>query len=130
MSDFGTDLSALGALGGLSSRMVSGLDNLGEALLRRYQTPRGGLWYAPDYGRDVRSYLNRDIGPGDLYPIQAELADEAEQDERVLSAAVTITLTGPRSARMRVACVTAAGPFNLVLAVTAMKVQVLRDYDA
>jgi hypothetical protein len=62
---------------------------LSEAVARRYLTPREGVWYAPDYGLDMRSFI-ADAVPLDL--AQALIAAEARKDERVVSATCLITV--------------------------------------
>jgi phage baseplate assembly protein W len=62
---------------------------LEEAVARHYETPRGGVWYAPDYGMDLRSFIADAI---DLDIAQALIAAEARKDERVASSSCTITV--------------------------------------
>lgn len=58
MSDFfdGLDVSALPDLD-TRFQLQGGLANLGEALARRLETPRGGLLYDPAYGFDIRAFI-------------------------------------------------------------------------
>lgn len=64
-----------------------------EAVIRRYLTPRGGLLDDPDYGLDVRTHLNRGVTQRDLRAISGALRGEAQKDDRVSAADVTITAT-------------------------------------
>jgi phage baseplate assembly protein W len=52
----GIDISATAELNAAFS-LVSGRRALAEACIRRLTTPRGGLFYAPNYGTDVREML-------------------------------------------------------------------------
>ena len=55
-------------------RLVSGRENLGLAITRRLSTPRGGLFYDPGYGLDLRLWLSADV---DLVDAQS-LASQVE----------------------------------------------------
>lgn len=72
--------------------VVSGWRNLGHALARRLTTPNGSLFYAPDYGYDLRSLLNaavRDVGR-----IESRIVQEMLKDKRVAKATATVTFDG------------------------------------
>src|SRR5207253_1177574 len=79
--DFGADLSALPDLD-IRWPLQDGRRNLAEAIARRLQTPRGGLFYAPDYGTDVRSWLNEVLTEDDLFRVKMAVEAECEKDER------------------------------------------------
>lgn len=125
MADFGTDMSALPDL---SFSLKRGLGNLAEAIARRLITPRGGLFYDPSYGLDLRQYLGEALTDEVRYEIETLTAAECEKDERVLSATATL-IDGPpqaRSLRVALELETADGPFRLILRVDAVNVEVLR----
>lgn len=126
MADFGTDINFLT---GLDPRLglVSGTANLGQALAHRLTTPRGSLFYDPDYGTDIRAYLNDTITADKLAQVRADVQAELIKDERVLAciAEVSFDFTS-RQLAVSVAVQTANGPFNLVLAVTSVTVELLR----
>lgn len=67
-----------------------------EAIVRRLTTPRGGLFYRPDYGFDVRA-LVADV----ITRSQAETMIQAEilAEERVQDATVSIVESGPSNGR-------------------------------
>jgi phage baseplate assembly protein W len=123
--DFGTDFDFLSDLNPNLS-MVSGLAVLGQDILHRLETPRGGLFYDPDYGTDVRSYLNGKITGQVLSRMQAEVEAELGKDERFLTTSAkfqfvpqTNTLT------LNLAVVTAQGPFALVIEITNLTITLL-----
>src|SRR5690606_6969920 len=66
MADLGTTL-ALTTDEGLdldpSFGLVSGRRALAQAILARLDTPQGALWYDPDYGRDLKRWLNESFAP-------------------------------------------------------------------
>ena len=116
MTDFGTDLTIKPDL---SFELVSGKRNLALALMRRLVTPRGGLFYDPNYGTDLRRYLNEAYGSVNdalKYEVEQVAMNEVEKDPRVLdsSAVLEFGQIGQRSAKLTVIILTRDGPFTLV----------------
>lgn len=107
--------------------LVSGRRALAQAILARLDTPQGTLWYDPDYGRDLKRWLNESFAPSDVFRVQSEIEAECLKDERVRDVAATVTFE-PQAERLRVvlALTDADGPFELVLAVSAVSLEVLR----
>lgn len=62
-----------------------------QAVIRRYVTPRGGLIDDPDYGLDIRAHANRGITQRDLRALAGAMQGEAQKDDRVSKAAVSLT---------------------------------------
>lgn len=122
MADLGTDISSLPDL---DFRIQSGYRNLAEAIARRLMTPRGGLFYDPTYGLDLRQYLNEAATDEVLYEIETLVAAECEKDPRILEAAVKASVTRPRTLTLNIELLTDSGPFKLVLAVNDVRVEVL-----
>lgn len=96
---------------------------LEQAVARRYLTPRGGLFYAADYGLDIRSFVADAI---DLALAQALIAAEARKDERVDSASCVITVDSAGAWQVVIA-ITGSGDesFTLIFLVTLDKVTLL-----
>jgi hypothetical protein len=69
--------------------------------------------------------VSADLGVKDIAYAQQQLAQEAQKDERVLSATVKVVLTAAGFLTITATIVTAAGPFQLVVAVTAVSVSLL-----
>lgn len=122
MPDYGTDVSAIPSL---SFELKTGIDNLAEAIARRFSTPRGGLFYDLDYGYDLRDLVNKRFTGDSVYEIASEIAAEAEKDPRILSADAELEKTGDRSYKIALQLETAEGPFELILAIDAVTVEVL-----
>lgn len=120
---FGTDLAALPDFDGVTLRRE--YDNLAEALARRLITPRGALWYAPEYGTDLRGYLNEPVTDALRYEVERLAALEVEKDPRVEEATATLTYLGTNEMRLSLSVRTAQGPFTLVLRVDSLSVEVL-----
>jgi hypothetical protein len=127
--DFGTDINTPGAMDlDPFFTEIEGVDALGQACARRLMTPRGSLVGDAAYGYDVRAHLNDD--DPNTSAIAAAVADELAKDERVESATATVTFDGAAGSLTITATVfTAAGPFRLVLAVSAVTVELL-DMEA
>lgn len=117
MTVYGEDLGGIEDLDfGLHS--VTGRLGVAQALARRLVTPAGALPYDPEYGLDLRSYINAGfvIAPGDLADA---VAAEVLKDERVLAATARVVFAQQAlSVFLRVDLGT--GPFNLTLQVSAL----------
>jgi hypothetical protein len=94
-SDFATDASAIPDLD--LAMVKAGTANLGEALYRRLITPRGGLFYDPDYGFDVRQWINQHGTTDLIYELATGVALECEKDPRVLRAAADVVQLDQRT---------------------------------
>ncbi len=124
-TDFGTDISCVTDLAA-DGHTVSGQRLVGEAVVRRWSTPRGGLLDDPDYGFSIIDYLNDDMSPADLAALQAGAEAEALKDTRVQSASVVATLAkGTGTLQIVAELVTALGPFTLTVAVSAVTIDLL-----
>lgn len=124
MSELGTDISCLSDIGA-KFRFASGFENLGQAIARRLQTPRGGLFYDLDYGTDLRDWLNAVYTEADRAEFASAIAAECEKDPRVLSADAEIVRTGQDVVNVTVSLETLEGPFSMVLGVDQVTVEVL-----
>lgn len=107
----------------LNWRVVTGYQNVGEAMIRRLSTPRGGLFYDPNYGTDLREWVNQGIRAKDVPRLAGLIAQECEKDDRVYSAVATIDTSVPGGGfAVSIFIVTIAGPFTLDLTVTQLGV--------
>lgn len=107
--------------------IASGYANLARALLRRLSTDRGGLFYDPDYGYNVTDLLNAGMTPRQRAKAQQDITAEVRKDERVRSPRVVLTYNAAfQSLTIDVRCDTPAGPFSMVMAATALTVEILR----
>jgi len=106
--------------------MVGGFQIVAEAIVRRWQTPRGGLIDDPNYGYDLTEFINADIDKAALAQIAHLAGAEAQKDERVAGCKVTITFNnGVFSVLGKVTL--AAGPtFDLVVTVDKVTVTLLQ----
>ncbi len=88
-----------------------------EAVARRLLTPHGTLFYDPDSGLDVRELLSEGFTPAKIYRLKSLISSEAEADERVLSADVSLVFNPlAQTLKVTVRLELADGPdFALVL---------------
>lgn len=99
---------------------------VGEALLRRLTTPRGGLPDDADYGFDLCAVVNRGVTADDVRALGGQVRSELEKDDRVDIALVIVT-PAPDGSSLRVqAVITPVDPriggFTLTLAVTSAEI--------
>lgn len=120
--DFGVDVSTFPRPDTTFST-IKGYRVLAEALARRLLTPRGFLTFHPDYGMDVRQFINESITDTTLGRIKAQVAYELQQDERVDDADAVVSYI-PATGQLLITCQvsTSQGPFSFVLALSAVTV--------
>lgn len=126
MTDYGVDISAPDGDLDPYFRLVSGTELLQQALYRAVTTPSGSLFWAPDRGIDLASYLEDGLSTAEASRLGGLVAAQFERDERVLSASVEVTLS-IETQSLRVSCEidTADGPFDLVFSVTEAATRLL-----
>jgi hypothetical protein len=108
---YGTDLSCVTDLAFDYSEVDPfGTQGIAEALLRRYITPRGGLLDDPDYGLDVRAFLNQGATPLQLQAYPSQMRGEAKKDDRVVDADITVVYTAQSNTLQFTITVTPADP--------------------
>lgn len=121
---YGRDLACVGDLSPdleevdpMSPRAIA------EAILRRFDCPRGALVDDPDYGFDLSGELNRGQRRSDAIAIGGLIRAEAEKDDRVDSVSVESTLSADSSELSATLIVTPIDPrvggFSMVLAATS-----------
>jgi hypothetical protein len=124
--DTGGDIDIVTDLAGPYMRIATGLRNIGNALARRLTTPRGGLFYDPDYGLDVRDYLSAGMTPQQLSAIQGDITNEVSKDERIDNPVVTVVQNlAAATMRITIACDLATGPFTFIVGVSQLTVELL-----
>ena len=124
--DFGADVLVFP---GLDESMTPVADGrvLGEAIARRFLTPKGSLPFHPDYGIDIRDYLNDAMTRTRLFAIKAEMEIEARGDERVNEANIDVSFDAVTKAlTAKISLVTEEGPYSLTLLVSQLSIQILQ----
>lgn len=120
-TDYGTDIHCVDDVDRDLS-LVSGPLGVAEAVARRLITPRGRLWYAPDYGTDIRAYLNSELRP---FQIARDVEAEALKDERVIAADAEVIRSTADTLEIRLLLTLGDGPFAFVLTITQVSASVL-----
>jgi hypothetical protein len=126
-NDYGEDVSTF-LDGDLDPyfRPLTGPRVVAEAVVRRWTTPSGGLFFEPSFGLDVRELSSQAMTPQALFTLGALLASQAEEDERVQSALVELSFNAQtRKLLVRAEIRTASGPFALVVSVDRLSVEIL-----
>lgn len=124
MIDYGIDVACVDDIDP-TFELVSGRKALVQALARRLATPRGGLFYDGTYGYDLRAVLNASVEDfGGVYAIAAAVEAECQKDERVATARASVNFNR-ETLTVAVAIEGSEGPFDLVLSVDAVNVEVL-----
>lgn len=129
--DFGTDVSTFPDLDP-SFALIYGNRVLAEAVVRRWVTVRGSLLDAPDYGCDVREYVNEagvmgNIAKSTLFRMKSAMENEAKKDQRVANCVVNLNYNQATQTMVAQAELdTAGGPFKLELGITSVTVALLK----
>lgn len=117
MTDYGSDISTFPDLDP-SFGLLTGPRVVAEAVARRLMTPRGGLFYDPQYGFDLRALLNDATPDARLAAIASQVEDEALKDERVQAVQAFVTRNGQAGTLVvRIVLTLASGTFPLTLTI-------------
>ncbi len=123
--DFGVALSCVTDIAS-DGRTVTGFLVVGQAIARRWSTPRGRLIGFPNYGFDLTQYVNADMSPRDIAALRAGAEAEAEKDPRVEKCSVSAELDDDGLMTITAKIDTAQGPFELVVAVSSVTLELLQ----
>ncbi|MGZ3454443.1 MAG: hypothetical protein ACXVEF_32855 [Polyangiales bacterium] len=107
-------------------RLISGARVVAEAIVRRWTTPTGGLFFDESFGVDIRELASKAMTPQTLFALASTLAAQAEEDERVQSALVNVSFSAATKrllVRAEIRCAT--GPFTLVVSADRLSVELL-----
>ena len=125
MSDYGSCVKCVSDLNG-RGETVKGLRAIAESIARRLTTPRGRLIGDPNYGIDVTEYLNADLSRRDVAELRSAIISECLKDERVEEITVEVTIDASDKMTIAIQFVGADGPFEFVLSVNELSVEILR----
>jgi hypothetical protein len=89
-------------LGSLDFSRLEGKKLLKRSLIRRLTTPKESLFYAPEYGFDLRQFVNADWDSEIESQLITGAQNECEQDKRIIEATVSVTERGLNSLRLRI----------------------------
>lgn len=126
MTDYGRDVSTFPDLD-VTGREIEDVRAIAECTLRRFTTEEGSVDYDRSFGRDIRDLLNEDMTERDARREERRLANQAEFDERILRADVSLTLIArEHKLKIRVTGELADGrEFSFLLAISKVSAEVL-----
>lgn len=123
MTDYGRDLYCASDLTP-DMRESSDISVLGEALVRRFDTPAGWLIDDPDYGLDLKDELSREQTPQTIAVLRAKVQIQALRDERISACSAEASFSlGKLTVQVR--GTSSLGPFRLVVEATKVSVSLL-----
>lgn len=104
---------------------------IGEALVRRYISPRNSVLDDESYGLDLRARCNAGQTRQDLTRLQSQIRVEALKDDRVSDVSVTLTFPSPKTMSVALAVTPHAldDVFSLTFFVTADGIQLQGSID-
>lgn len=106
-------------------KQVSGNLCLAQALARRLETPRGGLWYDPDYGEDLRKFVNQ--SGVQAFQVVSAIQSECLKDERVESVEAEVEFADTAlTVFISVTPKDQDEPFELTLKVSALTIELIQ----
>jgi hypothetical protein len=118
MAALGIDIGGVDDFDTFISYATSPAQAAAEAVMCSLLHEPGALWWAPDRGTPIFSYLHRDASADE---IQIAVAAEAEKEERVESAIVVATKLGDElQLRIELTLTQDEGRVTLTLAVSAV----------
>lgn len=129
--NYGADTSCVSDIGLIDTIVTDPIILVGQRIARRLQTPRGGLAAVgddPNFGWDVRRYVNAKMSPRDIAQAQQQIAAECTKDEEVQSALVQLSFTNGGPLVISIQLQASAGPFTLVLNVTQLTVAAVFNF--
>ncbi len=126
--DFGNDIMVFPDLDPSMSLVADGRV-VAQTFAKNITTPRGSLSFHPDRCIDIRDFLNEQVTRETLFRIKAACEAEAEADERVNSANVTVSFIRETGVlRLGVALeLTEGGPFSFTTLISQDLVQLLNS---
>jgi hypothetical protein len=118
-TNFGQDSSCVSDVGLFDLQITDPIILVGQRIMRRLTTPRGGLASIgddPGFGWDVRQLINARLSPSSIATYQQQIAAECMQDETVSTATATISNSNG-TITVSISLASAVGPFSLTLPV-------------
>lgn len=106
---------------------VSGVRSVENAIIRRLSRSTGTLWYDRSYGRNLCDFVNQ--SGVTRYEIEQAVEAEALEEERAREVDAVVRANASifvGHIELTVSGETNVGPFEFVLDITAVKVDVLR----
>lgn len=119
---YGSDTACLTDLTLIDRQVTDPKTLIAQRLARRLQTPRGALANIgddPNFGWDVRQYLNGKFTTSTTITAQEQIQSECLKDEQVATAKAAVTLVNG-TMTIALSIVSSAGPFTLTMNVNQL----------
>ena len=129
---YGADTACTSDLPLISTTITDPVQLIGQRTIRRLTTPRGALALInddPNFGFDVRQYVNAKLTPAQIATAQSNIQDEVTKDEEIESADVSFTLGAAGAISIDIAMQTLAGPFSMTLTVNELTTQAVFTFN-
>lgn len=127
---YGSDTFCTTDVGLFDVQVTSPKILIAQRLIRRWTTPRGALALIngnPNFGWDVKQYVNARMTPNDRAIAQDQLRQEALKDEQIESLNVDVSLIGS-TLTIGAEVQSAAGPFSLTMNVTQLTIDLIFNF--
>jgi hypothetical protein len=132
MTFYGSDTYCINDLPLVDTQVTDPVQLIGQRIVRRLSTPRGALALIgddPNFGYDVRQWINNKAGPGDIALAQAAIESECLKDEQIIGVTASIAFSANTSAMtVTLQLVTGVGPFTLTLNVNQLTVDMVFNF--
>ncbi len=125
---YGSDTACIDDLPLIGTTITDPVQLIGQRTVRRLTTPRGALALInddPNFGFDVRQYINAKLSPAQIATAEASITDEVTKDEEIQDAVVSFSLGAAGAISIDISMQTNAGPFSLTLNVNDLTTQLL-----
>ncbi len=130
---YGADTACTNDLPLISVTITDPVQLIGQRTVRRLTTPRGALALInddPNFGFDVRQYVNAKLSPAAIATAQSNIQDEVTKDEEILSADVTFVLGAAGAISISISMQTNVGPFSMTLTVNELTTQAVFTFTS
>ncbi len=130
---YGADTACTNDLPLISVTITDPVQLIGQRTVRRLTTPRGALALInddPNFGFDVRQYVNAKLSPAAIATAQSNIQDEVTKDEEILSADVTFVLGAAGAISINISMQTNVGPFSMTLTVNELTTQAVFTFTS
>jgi len=118
-TNYGQDSSCVSDVGLFDLQITDPFILIGQRIIRRLTTPRGGLASIGDdanFGFDLRQLINTQLSPSSITRYQDQINAECMKDEEISNAVATISSSNG-TVTVSISLTSAAGPFSLTLPV-------------
>lgn len=129
---YGSDTTCLDDLPLIDTQVTDPRVLIGQRIARRLTTPRGALALInddPDFGWDVRQYINAKLTEAQKASAARVIQDEVLKDQQVEAATVSFSVSNAGAVYIRLDVAASGGPFSLTLSVSQLTTAAVFDFN-